>query len=104
MWLFIVGYFFVSIRRPPRSTRTDTRCPFTTLFRSEALAAKPILCGKLLQRCAADIMSMISDELSVEPNLWRQLCGLPLLYTQNNSVATIPVHEDRKSTRLNSSH
>src|SRR3546814_20375469 len=24
------------IRRPPRSTRTDTLCPYTTLFRSEA--------------------------------------------------------------------
>src|SRR3546814_6866353 len=23
------------IRRPPRSTRTDTLCPFTTLFRSD---------------------------------------------------------------------
>src|SRR3546814_2483618 len=26
------------IRRPPRSTRTDTRCPDTTLFRSDPLA------------------------------------------------------------------
>src|SRR3546814_17382140 len=26
------------IRRPPRSTRTDTRVPYTTLFRSLALA------------------------------------------------------------------
>src|SRR3546814_3417638 len=26
--------FFLMIRRPPRSTRTDTRCPYTTLFRS----------------------------------------------------------------------
>src|SRR3546814_2239943 len=25
------------IRRPPRSTRTDTRFPYTTLFRSKAL-------------------------------------------------------------------
>src|SRR3546814_13419437 len=25
---------FLSIRRPPRSTRTDTLCPYTTLFRS----------------------------------------------------------------------
>src|SRR3546814_9722652 len=25
------------IRRPPRSTRTDTLCPYTTLFRSDAL-------------------------------------------------------------------
>src|SRR3546814_14071043 len=26
--------FFVMIRRPPRSTRTDTLFPYTTLFRS----------------------------------------------------------------------
>src|SRR3546814_15055511 len=26
--------FFLTIRRPPRSTRTDTLCPYTTLFRS----------------------------------------------------------------------
>src|SRR3546814_1431137 len=25
------------IRRPPRSTRTDTRCPYTTLFRSRRI-------------------------------------------------------------------
>src|SRR3546814_10735695 len=25
---------FLRLRRPPRSTRTDTRCPYTTLFRS----------------------------------------------------------------------
>src|SRR3546814_18520794 len=28
------------IRRPPRSTRTDTLFPYTTLFRSEALTAQ----------------------------------------------------------------
>src|SRR3546814_10028196 len=27
------------IRRPPRSTRTDTLCPYTTLFRSSAVFA-----------------------------------------------------------------
>src|SRR3546814_6857085 len=35
--------FFLMIRRPPRSTRTDTRFPYTTLFRScwgEVRAAK----------------------------------------------------------------
>src|SRR3546814_4099962 len=26
--------FFLMVRRPPRSTRTDTLCPYTTLFRS----------------------------------------------------------------------
>src|SRR3546814_19889449 len=27
-------FFFLNIRRPPRSTRTDTLFPYTTLFRS----------------------------------------------------------------------
>src|SRR3546814_2869170 len=31
----ILVCFFVMIRRPPRSTRTDTRFPYTTLFRSK---------------------------------------------------------------------
>src|SRR3546814_2960576 len=31
--------FFLMIRRPPRSTRTDTLFPYTTLFRSHAGAA-----------------------------------------------------------------
>src|SRR3546814_18568405 len=32
--LFFVCFFFLMIRRPPRSTRTDTLFPYTTLFRS----------------------------------------------------------------------
>src|SRR3546814_2827522 len=32
-------FFFLVIRRPPRSTRTDTLFPYTTLFRSHAAAA-----------------------------------------------------------------
>src|SRR3546814_5687554 len=34
MWCYIFCLFFVMIRRPPRSTRTDTLFPYTTLFRS----------------------------------------------------------------------
>src|SRR3546814_2951220 len=33
--------FFVMIRRPPRSTRTDTLFPYTTLFRSRTRGASP---------------------------------------------------------------
>src|SRR3546814_13199238 len=29
-------FFFLMIRRPPRSTRTDTPLPYTTLFRSKS--------------------------------------------------------------------
>src|SRR3546814_9203440 len=32
--LSIFLFFFLMIRRPPRSTRTDTLFPYTTLFRS----------------------------------------------------------------------
>src|SRR3546814_16317869 len=32
--------FFLMIRRPPRSTRTDTLFPYTTLFRSERPRAR----------------------------------------------------------------
>src|SRR3546814_2346344 len=32
--LFLYLFFFLMIRRPPRSTRTDTLFPYTTLFRS----------------------------------------------------------------------
>src|SRR3546814_20019852 len=36
--LLLFSLFFLMIRRPPRSTRTDTLLPYTTLFRSVAPA------------------------------------------------------------------
>src|SRR3546814_11382706 len=37
----LVSVFFLMIRRPPRSTRTDTLFPYTTLFRSLLFAPAP---------------------------------------------------------------
>src|SRR3546814_7090907 len=40
MCMYITCYsliFFLMIRRPPRSTRTDTLFPYTTLFRSKLI-------------------------------------------------------------------
>src|SRR3546814_7562348 len=37
-------FFFLMIRRPPRSTRTDTLFPYTTLFRS--VGARNDACGR----------------------------------------------------------
>src|SRR3546814_11353995 len=34
-------FFFLMIRRPPRSTRTDTLFPYTTLFRSRKAIMAP---------------------------------------------------------------
>src|SRR3546814_8617389 len=42
--VFFVGvyfFFFLMIRRPPRSSRTDTLFPYTTLFRSPDRATPP---------------------------------------------------------------
>src|SRR3546814_11873524 len=42
-------FFFLMIRRPPRSTRTDTLFPYTTLFRSfqqEHGSERPLLPGQ----------------------------------------------------------
>src|SRR3546814_19915636 len=36
---YLLFVFFLMIRRPPRSTRTDTLLPYTTLFRSIAMVA-----------------------------------------------------------------
>src|SRR3546814_13363036 len=38
-WLCVFVFFLV-IRLTPRSKRTDTRCPYTTLFRSQGGPAK----------------------------------------------------------------
>src|SRR3546814_20751920 len=40
--LFSQSFFFLMIRRPPRSTRTDTLFPYTTLFRSNRRCACPV--------------------------------------------------------------
>src|SRR3546814_9202931 len=38
--LFLYSLFFFIILRPPRSTRTDTLFPYTTLFRSPSSACR----------------------------------------------------------------
>src|SRR3546814_20336401 len=60
------------IRRPPRSTRTDTLCPYTTLFRSPALPlyGTPLHCN---QRGLTDLGSyavdlMMSRKMLIDPD------------------------------------
>src|SRR3546814_16190913 len=49
MCFFIVfGVFFLMIRRPPRSTRTDTLFPYTTLFRSPADVMARLAAGEVV--------------------------------------------------------
>src|SRR3546814_10652349 len=49
MTLFL--FFFLMIRRPPRSTRTDTLFPYTTLFRSNNSCGRIRRAGEARARC-----------------------------------------------------
>src|SRR3546814_18296490 len=56
-------FFFLMIRRPPRSTRTDTLLPYTTLFRSEAFSRLTGLDSRLLAMMAALVVIWIVLDL-----------------------------------------
>src|SRR3546814_10980923 len=49
------------IRRPPRSTRTDTLFPYTTLFRSESMGALDLLAEMRAKRTH---LAIVLDEYS----------------------------------------
>src|SRR3546814_6865716 len=54
--------FFLMIRRPPRSTRTDTLFPYTTLFRSiiSALTQNPSLADPEVPKTIAFVRQFLS--------------------------------------------
>src|SRR3546814_6722192 len=104
------------IRRPPRSTRTDTLFPYTTLFRSALRLrdaagdrdhrAAAVLAGHaadvgidLVHRLFADVAGVEDDQIRLGP-VGR---GGHAALAQHFGHA-LAIIEDRKSTRLNSSH
>src|SRR3546814_18825634 len=102
------------IRRPPRSTRTDTLFPYTTLFRSkrarklaedvgEAIVSRrlakialtedsPILTGYLSDASGWKIFDQVTVGAVAREGAWKE------------ALALVEQEQDRKSTRLNSSH
>src|SRR3712207_8136892 len=76
----LVGFFFLMIRRPPRSTLF----PYTTLFRSPRSVTRATGPGG-------------SYERSGGVETFR-------LFNNGTNRVEVRVQEDRKSTRLNSSH
>src|SRR3546814_10303486 len=63
------------IRRPPRSTRTDTLFPYTTLFRSAADPSRPS--SRATRPAERVMLSPITSAVTVAP-LTRSTCGGPL--------------------------
>src|SRR3546814_11843597 len=109
------------IRRPPRSTRTDTLFPYTTLFRSKPCSCQPSADAMLLQAASSSadiplIVRMLGRSLLVAPRhpLLRtrasplvkhnSVCAMLDLHTIFESATGLSLGRDRKSTRLNSSH
>src|SRR3712207_8978877 len=81
-------FFFLMIRRPPRSTLF----PYTTLFRS-MVAGRVRRLGSLVDREREDVVAgVVADHVEVE------------LGGGEGVAVEVGVEEDRKSTRLNSSH
>src|SRR3546814_12452381 len=102
-------------RRPPRSTRTDTLFPYTTLFRSArfTLDAMP---GKQMAIDADLNAGLIGEdearrrraEVSQEADFFGSMDGASK-FVRGDAIAgllimVINIVGDRKSTRLNSSH
>src|SRR3546814_20432098 len=100
--MLFLSFFFLMIRRPPRSTRTYTLFPYTTLFRSlTALGATNI----------DTPATMSKEDTSTKNNENRAvmgaIVGLGSLYALISVLSTVAIsigQRDRKSTRLNSSH
>src|SRR3546814_11459432 len=87
---------FLRIRRPPRSTRTDTLFPYTTLFRS-ARPDDDDFHPRLPHLRKASLLGLHFRLLvEIARRIWRPL--------GTRRIQHVPMHADRKSTRLNSSH
>src|SRR3546814_13208862 len=116
------------VRRPPRSTRTDTLLPYTTLFRSVAEAARRAAVRGASGAAATPAAAPRPLGLNVSATNGRRSRGdggiaqawaigaavaVPLLifaivivalFGRDQQRAVEDLMRDRKSTRLNSSH
>src|SRR3546814_4954538 len=104
------------IRRPPRSTRTDTRVPYTTLFRSSVAVvdADPnAIIAKWHERRTAEgraspfaVIAKPSEGAMINTvdQLAKEYQFVIVDLEGTASRMTSRAFADRKSTRLNSSH
>src|SRR3546814_14741031 len=100
-------FFFLMIRRPPRSTRTDTLFPDTTLFRSEACRERGVILAshddatlEHVEEAAAQGVRVAEFPTTSIAAKASKEAGMAVLMGAPNVVRG----GDRKSTRLNSSH
>src|SRR3546814_16123136 len=98
------------IRRPPRSTRTATLFPYTTLFRSAGILALGVIIGGYLLGDGLRRARMADRSVTVrglaERDVTADLATWTVAYTEQGTELGVVQSAigDRKSTRLNSSH
>src|SRR3546814_3843020 len=112
------------IRRPPRSTRTDTPFPYTTLFRSDLLICRRVAADQEARKVLfhdvrggfatrgdreADraVLRLEFDHQRaehVDAEALPRLAIVGITRHRRGDVIVDPMAVDRKSTRLNSSH
>src|SRR3546814_7580151 len=99
------------IRRPPRSTRTDTLFPYTTLFRSYVVAPSPSFQSRNdARQTYSDCLGMSgisfgvgrSEEHTSElQSLMRISYAVFCLKKKNNIIKSIQAHSANRSTDRN---
>src|SRR3546814_18602852 len=110
LYHFLLWFFFLMIRLPPRSTRTDTLFPYTTLFRSPLRRIRLKGIGDYANGHAGVAIVAawtIGDVLAAaKADAAERLVELSRARTpQFGEYLTLCLaRQDRKSTRLNSSH
>src|SRR3546814_19817767 len=108
--MYVLLCFVLMIRLPPRSTRTYTLLPYTTLFRSrDRMQRIETLSAELaeLERVEREITQRQAVLDATKARQREQLAELERDRRERRAtVATLDerYQEDRKSTRLNSSH
>src|SRR3546814_12102469 len=66
---YSICFFFLMIRRPPRSTRTDTLFPYTTLFRS---LVRSVSTGRIVAAEMFPLSRSTSANIGVAPAVMTQ--------------------------------
>src|SRR3546814_5273288 len=76
-------FFFLMIRRPPRSTRNDTLFPYTTLFRSRSSAVD---CGTASPLAAASV-AFLRRMFTISGHIVYKVAGPPVSRVRSKASA-----------------
>src|SRR3546814_4981099 len=79
-------FFFLMIRRPPRSTRTDTLFPYTTLFRSNVR-------DRDLGSFVEELQDRVLGQVEIPAGYWVDYGGTyeQLISASNRLMIVVPV-------------